>query len=156
MHRLTVLGLLLAIFFQNGAKTFSQKRGTFVLSNELYELLISSLVERQTACQRASLLVMDTSQGESSQDIHSLNEINFSFIVLAIALFQVMKLKQFISKFRGYCMEFLNIRFLNPDFHTYFGQATIREWIEEDLKLFWNLERCIRVMQILITTTGFK
>ena len=48
-----------------------------LVSNRLRESLISSLIERQNACQRASLLVMDTSQGEPSQDIRSLNEILF-------------------------------------------------------------------------------
>ena len=48
-----------------------------LVSNRLRESLISSLIERQTACQRASLFVMDTSQGEPSQDIRSLNEILF-------------------------------------------------------------------------------
>ena len=73
---------------------------------------------------------MATSHGGSSQDIHSLNEISFSFIVLGYCYFSVMKRKQFISKFCGYCMEIPNIRFLNPGFYTYFGQATIRKWIE--------------------------
>ena len=70
-----------------------------LVSNRLRESLISSLIERQTACQRASLFVMDTSQGEPSQDIRSLNEIRFSFIVLGYCYFSVMKRKQFISKF---------------------------------------------------------
>ena len=42
---------------------------------------------------------MDTSLGEPSQDIRSLNEIRFSFIVLSYCYFSVMKRKQFISKF---------------------------------------------------------
>ena len=73
---------------------------------------------------------MDTSQGGSSQDIHSLNEISFSFIVLGYRYFSVIKWKQFISRFCGYCMEITNISFLNPGFYTCFGQATIRKWIE--------------------------
>ena len=81
---------------------------------------------------RASLLVMDTSLGESSQDIRSLNEINFSLIVFGLLLF--------ISKFYGYCMEFSNIRLLIPSFHTHFGKAAIRKWIEGSLKWFWKLE----------------
>ena len=48
-----------------------------LLSNKLRESVISSLIERQTMCWHASLLVMDTSQGEPSQDIRSLNEILF-------------------------------------------------------------------------------
>ena len=81
---------------------------------------------------RASLLVMDTSQEESSKDIRSLNEINFSFIVFGLLLF--------ISKFYGYCMEFSNIRLLIPSFHTHFGKAAIRKWIEGSLKWFWKIE----------------
>ena len=70
---------------------------------------------------RASLLVMDASQGESSQDIRSLNEIIFSFIVLGYCYFELMKGKPFISQFYWYCMEFPNMRLLIPNFHTYFG-----------------------------------
>ena len=70
-----------------------------LLSNKLRESVISSLIERQTVCWHASLLVMDTSQGEPSQDIRSLNEIRFLFIVLGYCYFSVMKRKQFISKF---------------------------------------------------------
>ena len=43
-----------------------------MLSNELRESVYSSLIERQTSCLRAGLLVMDTSQGESGQDIYAL------------------------------------------------------------------------------------
>ena len=52
------------------AKIFSQKRGSY------------DLFERPTVYYRVSLLIMDTSQGELSQDIRSLNQISFSFIVL--------------------------------------------------------------------------
>ena len=51
-----------------------------------------------------------------------------------------MKWKPFISKFYGYCMEFSNIRLLIPSFYTHFGWATIRKWIEGNLKWFWKLE----------------
>ena len=61
--------------------------GPQLLSNRLRESLISSLNERQTACKRISLLVINTSQGEASQDIRSLNEIRFSFIVLGYCYF---------------------------------------------------------------------
>ena len=40
----------------------------------LRESVILPLTERQTACYRASLFVIDTSRGESSQTIHSLNK----------------------------------------------------------------------------------
>ena len=31
-------------------------------------------------------------------------------------------------------MGFPNIRFRIPDFHTYFGEAAIRKWIEGEMK----------------------
>ena len=37
-------------------------------------------------------------------------------------------------------MEFLNIRLLIASFHTHFGQATIRKWIEGNLEWFWKLD----------------
>ena len=83
---------------------------------------------------------MDTSQGESNQYIRSLNEINFSFIVLGFCYFYLMKWKPFISKFYGYCKEFSNIRLLIPNFPTHFGKATIRKCIEGNLKRFWKLK----------------
>ena len=83
---------------------------------------------------------MDTSQGESSQYIRSLNEINFSFTVLGFCYFYLMKWKPFISKFYGYCKEFSNIRLLIPSFHTHFGKVTIRKCIERNLKWFWKLK----------------
>ena len=46
----------------------------------------------------------------------------------------MMKWKPFISKFYEYCMEFPNIRLLTSSFHTDFGYATIRKWVERNLK----------------------
>ena len=44
---------------------------------------------------------MDTSQGESSQDIRSLNQINFSFIVLGYSYFMVMNKSSLFLNFAG-------------------------------------------------------
>ena len=94
---------------------------SYLLSNRLRESVISLALERQTTDWCASLLVMDTSQGGSSQDIHSLNEISFSFIVLGYCYFSLINRKHFISKFCGYSMEIRNIRFPNTGFYMYFG-----------------------------------
>ena len=62
-----------------------------MLSNNLRESVIPSLIERPTAYERASLLIMDTSQGELNQDIRFLNEISFSFIISGYCYFIVIK-----------------------------------------------------------------
>ena len=85
------------IFQKIFAKFSSQKTGTYHLTASKKTAVIPSLIERQTACYRASLRVMDTSQGESSKSMHSLNQVS---------VFSILEMKVVFSKFRGYCMEF--------------------------------------------------
>ena len=51
---------------------------------------------------------MAASEGASSQDERSLNEVSFFLIVLDYSYFSVMKQNQFMSNFRRYRMEFSN------------------------------------------------
>ena len=68
--------------------------------------------------------------------IRSLNESSLSFIVLGYFYFLVMKLKQFISEFRGYCMEFHNIRF---SYVSWIGNYKKMDWGGNDLvRGEWN------------------
>ena len=75
------------------------------------------------------MFVIDTSQGESSQTIHSLKKVSFFFILEIKSVF-------FFSKFHGYSMEFLNTRFLTGS-HTYrcIGNYQKMDWGEMILKV---------------------
>ena len=42
-------------------------------------------------------------------------------------------------------MEFFNVRFFTPGFHTYFGWATIRKWTKGEM-----------ILKAVITATGFE
>ena len=80
---------------------------------------------------------MAASEGASSQDERSLNEVSFFLIVLDYSYFSVMKQNQFMSNFRRYRMEFSN------GFLSQVSTRTLDSQFSENglrMKWFWKLE----------------